>query len=479
MPDSLLEEIKEFLSREGQNYRDFLDRVKAACEEAERQIDPGIIRTIYTRADKQGGLVFKTPGKIAKALAAERVRTPEASPRVIEDIIGLTVVVHYPDEIPFVARTIVANLDEVTVKKEEFKKQHGYYAHHTVFMSHSISTIGFYCELQIKTMLHDAFGNKTHDLNYKPQGRMDDRLGRMMQGFGDALQSIEEQSELLRDLIRERWLVERPQLEAVRQRLFETLPYWRKDRRQFSDTAEAIAQELRALQVANQPRDSLANRCKPLLLRIHELATGSIREAMWLSMLLAMMTLDPRHISFARRRLDDLLPHIRHLLARHEIDGEELASIPLALDSIGESDAAIGVSRGFLRDLTTLLPMDVERLKLNLANFLVEHSLRGPERSPDDLMVLKSEVEGLLRETQATQALDPSALADLRGLLVVATADRPEDIREAIRQIEIGRDTAPESERDYAVATYELNVRIAWRRLLELEDRAILRGRGR
>jgi ppGpp synthetase/RelA/SpoT-type nucleotidyltranferase len=453
MPGSMLEEIKEFLSREGQHYREFLDRVRAACEDAERQIGSGIIRTIYTRADKQGGLVFKTPEKIARALAAERVRNPRASPRVIEDIIGLTVVVHYPDEIPYVARTIVANLDEVIVKKDELKKQHGYYGHHTIFRSQSISTIGLYCEVQIKTMLHDAWGNKTHDLNYKPQGRMDDRLGRMMQGFGDALQSIEEQSELLRDLIRERWLVERPQREAVRQRLFETLPYWRKDRRRFSDTAEGIAQELRALQAANQPPNSLANRCKPLLLRIDELATASIREAMWLSIQLAMITLDPRHISFARRKLDDLLPHIRDLLARHEIDGEEFASIPLALDSVGESDAAIDVSRGFLRDLTTLPPMDVERLKLNLANFLVEHSLRGPEKSPDDLVVLKSEVEGLLRDTQATQALDPSAVADLQGLLVVATADRPEDIREAIRQIEIGRDTAPESERDYAVAT--------------------------
>jgi ppGpp synthetase/RelA/SpoT-type nucleotidyltranferase len=156
MPDSRLEEIKEFLSREGQNYHDFLDRVRAACAEAERQIGPGIIRTIYTRADKQGGLVFKTPEKIAKALAAERVRTPHASPRLVEDIIGLTVVVHYPDEIPYVATTIIENLDEVVVKKNEFKKQHGYYAHHMVFLSQNVSTIGLYCELQIKTMLHDA-----------------------------------------------------------------------------------------------------------------------------------------------------------------------------------------------------------------------------------------------------------------------------------------------------------------------------------
>lgn len=479
MPDSPLEEVKEFLSREGQNYRDFLDQVRAACALAERQIGPGVIRTIYTRADKQGGLAFKSPEKIAKALAAERVRTPHASPRAVEDIIGLTVVVHYPDEIAHVTTYIQENLEQVAIKKNEFKKQHGYYAHHMILLSQDVSTIGLYCELQIKTMLHDAWGNKTHDLNYKPQGRIDDRLGRMMQGFGDALQSIEEQSELLRDLIRERWLVERPQLEAVRQRLFETLPYWRKDRRQFGGTAEAIAQELRALQVGGQPRDSLANRCSPLLVRIDELATESIREAMWLSMQLAMMTLDARHISFARRKLDDLLPHIRHLLMRNEIDGEELASIPLALDSIGESDVAIDVSRSFVRELTPLPPMDVERLKLNLANFLVERSLRGPEKSPDDLVVLKNEVDVLLQETQATRALDPSAEADLRGLLIVATADRPEDIREAIRLIEIGRDTAPESERTYAVATYELNVRIAWRRLLEMEDRAILRRRTR
>jgi hypothetical protein len=75
-------------------------------------------------------------------------------------------------------------------------------------------------------------------------------------------------------------------------------------------------------------------------------------------------------------------------------------------------------------------------------------------------------------------ALDPSAVADLSGLLVVVTTDRPKTLRKAMREPEIGRDTAPESERDDAITMDELNIRIAWRQRLELEDRAILRRRG-
>jgi hypothetical protein len=69
-------------------------------------------------------------------------------------------------------------------------------------------------------------------------------------------------------------------------------------------------------------------------------------------------------------------------------------------------------------------------------------------------------------------------VADLSGLLVVVTTDRPKTLRKAMREPEIGRDTAPGSERDDAITTDELNIGIAWRQRLELEDRAILRCRG-
>lgn len=95
-----------------------------------------------------------------------------------------------------------------SIVKDGHVSKDGYHAHHMVFLSDEAKHADLHCEVQVKTMLHDAWAAKTHDLNYKPQGQTDKRLSRMMQVFGDALEFIEVQSELLRHLIHERWNTE-------------------------------------------------------------------------------------------------------------------------------------------------------------------------------------------------------------------------------------------------------------------------------
>ena len=57
---------------------------------------------------------------------------------------------------------------------------------------------------------------------------------------------------------------------------------------------------------------------------------------------------------------------------------------------------------------------------------------------------------------------------------MVTFAAQAAEIQEAIKLIERGRDEAPDHEKQVAIAYYELHARLAWRRLLEVEN-AILR----
>lgn len=54
------------------------------------------------------------------------------------------------------------------------------------------------CELQIKTLLHDAWGAKTHDLTYKPAGRIGAELLESFELLGTQLANLEIQSDTLR-----------------------------------------------------------------------------------------------------------------------------------------------------------------------------------------------------------------------------------------------------------------------------------------
>ena len=91
------------------------------------------------------------------------------------------------------------------------------------------------CEVQIKTMLHDGWTAKTHDLTYKPGGEVDDRLDKHVGVLGDVLQLLDDQSELIKDLIIEKWNMDKGRRAAVRLALLvnlteddKNLPYYKE-----------------------------------------------------------------------------------------------------------------------------------------------------------------------------------------------------------------------------------------------------------
>lgn len=57
------------------------------------------------------------------------------------------------------------------------------------------------CEIQIKTLLHDAWGAKTHDLTYKPSGKIGAELLTSFELLGNNLANLDQQSDALRQSI--------------------------------------------------------------------------------------------------------------------------------------------------------------------------------------------------------------------------------------------------------------------------------------
>ena len=116
-----------------------------------------------------------------------------------------------PSGLPEAGQTsgVGASIDERTDKaKSLIASKHGrpiisggYFACHYNVRLRGPSRHRPICEIQIKTVLHDAWGAKTHDLTYKPSGRTNRDLIDSFNLLGDTLAQLDRQSDLIRSSI--------------------------------------------------------------------------------------------------------------------------------------------------------------------------------------------------------------------------------------------------------------------------------------
>src|SRR5688572_21789485 len=112
--------VRRFLQDNESRYRDLLECVRSACERAKADFGPEVVLRVYTRADKQGGLALKEAGKILEAVGENP--TSDALRRVT-DIIGVTVVVQYPDQIDPVLDRIAGLLKTERITENRSKRK--------------------------------------------------------------------------------------------------------------------------------------------------------------------------------------------------------------------------------------------------------------------------------------------------------------------------------------------------------------------
>lgn len=174
MTDETILEVTRFLSDPRKRpYAALLDRVAASCNAARNRLGPNVVSRVYGRGDKQGGDLFKSPSKIASKLARKRCGGVPCMPREITDIVGLTVVVQYPDQVRKLIAEVTADLDPHGIRAGKIGKveKPGYFATHADLVSSNAVHGGLACQLQVKTMLHDAWSAKMRDLTLLPSSR--------------------------------------------------------------------------------------------------------------------------------------------------------------------------------------------------------------------------------------------------------------------------------------------------------------------
>lgn len=479
--DDVRNEIDRLLSPSGKrSYEHLLRTVREACVRAQQALGSNVVSRVYGRDDKQYGDLFKSPLKIAAKVRAKRAREKAFAARDVRDVIGLTAVVQYPDQIQTFIDVVKGIVEPggISAEKVERVQKPGYFATHVDFLSTRAEDAGLWCELQIKTMLHDAWSAKMHDLNYKPSGEIDPRLDSMMRVIANSLDAIESQSETLRDLITERWKIEHAWRRAARHQMFELMPAWLQssglDQSAFALRAELV--EMRDELRSTAPKSDLL---ASFVARIAKLKQSSLRYGWPMAAYLGSLRDDEVHAAFALRSIEEWIVDwpraaTEAKVAGREIPEHELWSAPLACYATGDIELAIARSEELLNGLAgPLTEGTLCVLRVNLANFLIEREYFLPTRLGEDRELLRRRVDDLIAACSVLEAADPSPFHDLRGMALVTFGATTAEIQEGISLIERGRDEAPDHEKAVARAYYDLHARLAWRRLLEVENRML------
>jgi len=162
-------------------------------------------RTIYrvaSRADYQGpGQEFKTTKSAEKKIEQKKKDNKGYSLKDLEDIVGLRIVCFYPSDIETVAQYIrqLNKRDLLVIRDESKEYESGYRGHHFVVALNDASLREIKCEIQIVTMLFEAWACKTHPLTYKGTDKKPEHK-RHAQLLADALRVADEHSEFLKQL---------------------------------------------------------------------------------------------------------------------------------------------------------------------------------------------------------------------------------------------------------------------------------------
>jgi ppGpp synthetase/RelA/SpoT-type nucleotidyltranferase len=216
------EETSAYLNKQAWRY---LGALRFLRESIERSRFAGLSRSFlhytYSRGSRQrGGDELKESWKVHTKLLSDS----QAARTVIQDvgdIVGLTAVCPHASDISQVA-SVVHRLERENVLeifRQRWHRTMGYRAlHFTVGLSDP-RFIGVRAELQIKTILDDAWSAWTHDLTYKPKGSLPKLAHEKMDLIGKQLRQLERDAELLKRQSELRWKWEQERKSAIREQL--------------------------------------------------------------------------------------------------------------------------------------------------------------------------------------------------------------------------------------------------------------------
>jgi ppGpp synthetase/RelA/SpoT-type nucleotidyltranferase len=480
------DEVDEFIQSRADIYRDLVTLIRKRFDDYPLLVpgrDP--IYRVYTRGEKQNGRQLKDTWKIAEKVNLKRQGKRKAADgklvdvtpvpgfpiQDVGDIVGLTVVCVYPSDITTVRRYVETEIGQGLVQFDgEEKRERGYYAYHYVFGVPEPRFAGLRCEVQIKTLLHDAWSSKTHDTTYKPEDELDPRLKRQIEVLGDALAAIDEQSELLKDLITERWVVDTAKKEVSRRDfLFSIRRLQRPPNPDKAREFEDILTDLGANEDTYRQLPFTSTEVKALLRRIETFLGGQPHNYASCVMVTVLACMRPQD------DLDNLaLDWVDRWVAAAQSPKDKVNAITfrgLAFFCFGRLEAAIrATNEGALMAERQGLGLEAVRAKANLAYFLTElgESATGKRlNSRGEAYRYMAECESYVARGGALSDPERAKLKDTRGAMLITFGDTAEDIRTGLKMCDEARLDDPD--REAADAFFAIHERRAFRRLLSME----------
>src|SRR5208337_1398240 len=466
----IFDETQQFLNEYQLRYLQLLNLVKRYLEDLFAADSAGMetVYRIYSRKDCPGQISeIKNVQSLSDKLIRLKKENPPAWNRKalqVHDIVGCRVVVYYRHQMEIVVDKIrnTTKSRQLRIEDDEYSNRYGYHAHHLVVSSQLEHLRDLLCEIQVKTVLHDAWGAKTHSFTYKPRGEVTPFDIRMMQSFGDSVEALEVQSELLRlRRIEERETAKLGQRArvagAARKAMLAGLA-----RKQFD--SPALTESYKSVHDRITNFEQLLASCRiddsTLTLIVNDIADikhepNGLEPAFTLMLLLASM-----------RENSDLnyitIQYLEEWIALTGKQGVEAAFWRSSvLYTIGERDAAITTIREYLSSSGAEFDWN---LKFNLLNYLIESAIQtaiGPS-------TVREECDKLIAELDLSAMTDEntrySAVQDTLGAYLIAFGQYEDEIETGIAMCRnaYGKD----SEDKAGIAFGKLHERMGWSKLL-------------
>lgn len=463
----ILSEVRGFLSENSSKYLTLLREVRTFLSELRSDVASDRIYRLYSRKDNRDeSEEFKSIEKIAAKLANWRQKYgADRQVRDIHDIIGVSVVVFYDSDISDVFLLLKEKCEEYNLSlftylsgEETIRyKEYGYHAQHVVLTSLSPSLMGLKCEVQIKTLLHDAWQNKTHDLTYKPPGELGEEHVAIMESFGESIQAIEIQSEMIRTLVTQAWKDDDDLRHAARVAIIDWL-----EGKEFDDPETIVTynkilaliqserNKIKTCSIVDDLVRSIVNQIRALRSR-----EGGL-EAAW-----------PLMVYVASIRPDNHLNHMAKEYLRDWLKKEENEALAALYKSfsyytIGERGEAIKEIDDFLR-ISNVNDRDHRKLKFNLLYYLIEEA----SYSAHSAVELKKRCDRLISDLKLSESTDlpGPAVKDTLGYYGIVFGSTKEELEKGIRlcQAAYVLKTGAQGQGERFMVLHE---QIGWRRYL-------------
>lgn len=462
-----IHEVRDFMSRRRGDYISFLNAVSSALHKfKDSQKFQPIIYRIYSRADKQaGGDPLKNEFKIAKKLTVWRKTNPSCAINSIHDIIGTTVVVFFSSQVNDVASGLRDNmLEELKMDNEDPKNDDGYHAIHFIASSIKPMYSGLRCEIQVKTLLHDGWAAKTHDLTYKPRGVTDSNLVKHMQILGDSIEILEKQSDIIKEIIEKAWAREKRRRESAQRELLLSVTKDKnvQDDQELYAVVSEMGRDIDTLRACDQGNETLGKYF--LAWKDFVEKRGNNRSTSRVITLLAGLRQTGDLNLVALEAIDSWVRVAPDgLEKRHAIQLRSLANYAFGL----YSDAIVDGERALKYALSQGIPTD--GVSMNLAYFIAEAAYH--QGSEEERKNAKARCLTLIEDVMTRNTSDgfKSKFMDTHGAVLISCGESEEEVR---RGLKFCRDAfelvAPSSdERPAAEAFFKLHEQRAFQRLEE------------